>query len=169
MVLPLRSEDPSLYTDWHDPREFTIGDMGVGECAGEVVSPLEFQLTACEREVFEAQLAHEKGDIETASRLAYESMLHGAEALLAWRNALHTATPDGSVEGFRAGVLRHPAILRSLCGRQVRALLLCRSRTRGQALYSGIGAPADRGSATLYRGVPQLHCQSAGCGSRIDG
>ena len=101
MVLPLRSEDPSLYTDWHDPREFTIGDMGVGECAGEVVSPLEFQLTACEREVFEAQLAHEKGDVERASRLAYESMLHGAEALLAWRNALHTATPDGSVEGFR--------------------------------------------------------------------
>ena len=30
--------DASFYTDWGDPREFTIGDLGTGECAGEVVS-----------------------------------------------------------------------------------------------------------------------------------
>ena len=53
---PAHDEDPSFYTDWGDPREYTIGDMGVGECAGEVVSPIEFALTACEREAFEAQL-----------------------------------------------------------------------------------------------------------------
>lgn len=101
MVLPLRAEDPSLYSDWHDPREFTIGDMGVGECAGEVVSPLEFQLTACEREAFDAQVALENGDIGKASRLAYEAMLHGAAALLEWRSISHSRTSDGIVNAFR--------------------------------------------------------------------
>jgi hypothetical protein len=41
---------PSFYSDWGDPREFSIGDIGVGECAGEVVSPIDFELVACERE-----------------------------------------------------------------------------------------------------------------------
>ena len=101
MVLPAHAEDASLYTDWHDVREYTLGDMGVGECAGEVVSPLEFQLTACEREAFEAQLALEKGDIAKASKLAYEAMLRGATALLAWRKAFFVNSPDGVVEAFR--------------------------------------------------------------------
>lgn len=101
MVLPAHSDDASLYTDWHDVREYTLGDMGVGECAGEVVSPLEFQLTACEREAFEAQLALEEGDIAKAARLAYESMRRGATALLAWRKSFYLSTPDGVVQAFR--------------------------------------------------------------------
>ena len=101
MVLPAHSDDASLYTDWHDVREYTLGDMGVGECAGEVVSPLEFQLTACEREAFEAQLALEAGDIAKAARLAYESMLRGATALLAWHKSFYLSTPDGVVQAFR--------------------------------------------------------------------
>ena len=36
--IPPYEVDPSFYSDWGDPREYTIGDMGVGECAGEVVS-----------------------------------------------------------------------------------------------------------------------------------
>ena len=101
MTMPPHSEDASLYTDWHDPREYTIGDMGVGECAGEVVTPLEFQLTACEREAFEAQLSLEKGDIEDAARTAYEAMLHGAAALLGWRKVVYDNTAGGIVEAFR--------------------------------------------------------------------
>ena len=45
------------------PREYTLGDMGVGECAGEVVSTIDFDLAAAEREVFEAQVAFESGQI----------------------------------------------------------------------------------------------------------
>jgi sulfite reductase (ferredoxin) len=99
--LPPHNEDPSVYTDWHDPREYTLGDMGIGECAGEVVTPLEFQLTACEREAFEAQLALEKGEIDKASKLAYGAMLRGAAALLAWRGTRYVDNPDGIVEAFR--------------------------------------------------------------------
>ena len=36
-VIPSYEQDPSFYSDWGDPREYTIGDLGVGECAGEVV------------------------------------------------------------------------------------------------------------------------------------
>src|SRR5438876_777241 len=32
------ANDRSFFSDWGDPREYTLGDMGVGECAGEVVS-----------------------------------------------------------------------------------------------------------------------------------
>jgi sulfite reductase (ferredoxin) len=38
MDVPLHADGPEYYADWHDVREFTIGDLGVGECAGEVVS-----------------------------------------------------------------------------------------------------------------------------------
>ena len=36
--VPPHEVDASFYTDWGDPREYSLGDIGVGECAGEVVS-----------------------------------------------------------------------------------------------------------------------------------
>jgi sulfite reductase (ferredoxin) len=75
--------------------------MGVGECAGEVVSPIEFALTSCEREVFEAQLHLDNGEYASAGRTAYESMLHGAMALLDWKLVPFERTPDGIVGKFR--------------------------------------------------------------------
>ncbi len=101
MQVPTHDADPSFYTDWADAREYTTGDMGTGECAGEVVSPVEFALTACEREVFEAQLQLEHGEIEKAARTAYESMLHGAAALLDWKMIAHSDDAAGIVERFR--------------------------------------------------------------------
>ncbi len=80
--VPAHDADPSYYSDWGDPREFTTGDMGTGECAGEVVSLAEFGLADAEREVFEAQLALEAGDAAKADQLAYGAMLEAAKALL---------------------------------------------------------------------------------------
>ena len=37
-VVPAYEEDSSFYSDWGAVREFTIKDMGKGECAGEVIS-----------------------------------------------------------------------------------------------------------------------------------
>lgn len=80
--IPSHDQDPSFYTDWGDAREYTIGDMGVGECAGEVVSPAEFALTASDREVFEAQLLLEAGKYDDAVQRAFGSMIQGAKGLL---------------------------------------------------------------------------------------
>jgi sulfite reductase (ferredoxin) len=100
-AVPPHEEDASFYSDWGDPREFSIGDIGVGECAGEVIFPIDFALVACEREVFEAQLQLDGGNIDKAARIAYESMLHGAQALLKFKFAIAPEDPDKIVEDFR--------------------------------------------------------------------
>ncbi len=82
MVVPPYEVDPTFYSDWGDPREFTMGDMGMGECAGEVVSRLQFSLQAAERMCFEAQLKLEANDFAGADALAYGSMLEAAQGLV---------------------------------------------------------------------------------------
>ena len=74
--------DRSFFSDWNDPREYTLSDHAVGECAGEVVLPVEFELTAAEREVFEAQIAFENEEVERAGKMAYQAMVHAAKALV---------------------------------------------------------------------------------------
>jgi sulfite reductase (ferredoxin) len=102
MEVPPHDVDSSFYSDWGDSREFTVGDLATGECAGAVVPAVEFQLAACEREAFEAQLKLEKAEIEAAARQAYESMLHGAAGLLRYRDIAPGDAPDDIVRTFRA-------------------------------------------------------------------
>ncbi|HYP12314.1 MAG TPA: hypothetical protein VEQ63_00195, partial [Bryobacteraceae bacterium] len=85
MVVPPHEAAPEFYQDWGDAREYGVGDLGEGECAGEVDTPAEFQLTAAEREAFEAQLQLERGEVEAAVATAYGAMSHGALALLKHR------------------------------------------------------------------------------------
>jgi sulfite reductase (ferredoxin) len=80
--IPSHEADRSYYSDWGDPREFTLADMGVGECAGEVVSQAEFTLAASERELFEAQLLLDDGRPPEAVKGAYASMVRAAQGLV---------------------------------------------------------------------------------------
>jgi sulfite reductase (ferredoxin) len=96
-AIPTHDEDPSFFSDWRDPREYTTGDMGVGECAGEVVTPLDFGLAAAEREAFEAQLTLEAGDFPKATRQAVGSMLTAAKELVLSK----TAVQDDATEVVR--------------------------------------------------------------------
>jgi sulfite reductase (ferredoxin) len=93
--------DRSFFSDWGDVREYTLGDMGDGECAGEVVSLVEFGLAAAERELFEAQLAFEKGGAAQAGAAAYHSMLSAAKALVQVENQNIGNNPDQIVAEFR--------------------------------------------------------------------
>ena len=81
-VVPSHEENSDFYRDWGDPREFGIGDMGIGECAGEVVSLTEFDLAGAESQVFEAQLALEEADYPRADDQAYGAMLQAAKGLI---------------------------------------------------------------------------------------
>lgn len=85
--IPPRNVSPSYYSDWGDPREFTLTDMGIGECAGEVVSQAQFTLAASERELFEAQIYFDSGDFEKATDAAFAAMLHAAQGLVKTQNA----------------------------------------------------------------------------------
>ncbi len=85
--VPSYEEDPSYYADWGDPREYTIGDIGVGECAGEVVGFVDMGLSDAERELFEAQLALDEKKVGEAVALGTKAMLHAARALAREYNA----------------------------------------------------------------------------------
>src|SRR3970282_2241970 len=101
-AIPSYEEDPSYYSDWGDPREYTIGDMGVGECAGEVVPFVQIGLAASEREVFEAQVLLDEGKAAAAAERAYSAMLQAARALTREKNPNLGEEPAEIVREFRA-------------------------------------------------------------------
>ena len=80
--VPPHAENPDFYSDWGDTRQYTIGDLGVGECAGEVVSLAGFGFTAAETEAFEAQLLLDGGQYQAADDKAYRAMLTAAKTLV---------------------------------------------------------------------------------------
>jgi sulfite reductase (ferredoxin) len=83
------------------PREYTIGDMSVGECAREVVPFVEMGLAASERELFEAQVILDDGDAPKAAERAYQAVLQAAKALTRERNANLADDPNEIVREFK--------------------------------------------------------------------
>ncbi|QNN24391.1 nitrite/sulfite reductase [Planctomycetales bacterium ZRK34] len=102
MEVPDYTEDPSYYTDWGDPREFTIGDMGVGECAGEIVSVFSMEASKAESIAFDAQIELEEGSFAKADELAYKAMVKAAQALVRTQFQDITDDPDDIVAQFRS-------------------------------------------------------------------
>ena len=104
-VIPSYETDPSFYTDWADAREYTIGDIGIGECAGEVVSLTDFGVAAAESVHFDATLLLEEpsdnGNVKQAADKALESMLKAAQALLKVPNVDISDHPEAIVKEFR--------------------------------------------------------------------
>jgi sulfite reductase (ferredoxin) len=99
---PADPADRSIFTDWGDPREYSLEDIGTGECAGEVVSPADFELAAAEREAFEAQVAWENGQIDQAGKLAYQAMVRAARGLVKLaRTDIPDQDSDQIVQEFR--------------------------------------------------------------------
>jgi sulfite reductase (ferredoxin) len=80
--VPPHDVDATFYSDWGDPRQFSIGDMGTGECAGEVVSHAQFGFTHAETEAFEAQLLLDSGSYRQADEKAYHAMIIAARTLV---------------------------------------------------------------------------------------
>lgn len=80
--LPDHEADPSFYSDWSDPRQYSLGDIGKGECAGEVVTHYQFEMTSVERMIFGAQVLLDGGEAQQAAGDAYAAMLRAAKALV---------------------------------------------------------------------------------------
>jgi sulfite reductase (ferredoxin) len=79
---PAYEEDPSYYSDWGNPREYTIGDIGVGECAGEIVPFVEFGLQQAEQQLHDAQDALEARQAGAAALGGFTAMVTAAKALV---------------------------------------------------------------------------------------
>jgi len=99
--IPDHDNHPEYYSDWGDTREYTIGDIGTGECAGEVVSIAEFELAAAEREYFEAQVFYEKDQVQKSGETAFRSMVTAARALVKTEFLDVPGDADRVVEEFR--------------------------------------------------------------------
>ncbi|MGB0386241.1 MAG: nitrite/sulfite reductase [Ardenticatenaceae bacterium] len=82
MSAPTYFEDPSYYSDWGDPREFSVGDIGVGECAGEIVSLFSMEIATAEGQHFDALIALDEEQYALADERAYRAMLLAAKALV---------------------------------------------------------------------------------------
>ena len=100
-VVPSRDVDPGAYTDWGDAREFTMGDLGIGECAGEVISSTDLELSGAESIAFDAQVALEDGDLARADERAYAAMVAGARALVRTENPNVPDNADTIVREFK--------------------------------------------------------------------
>ncbi len=101
LKLPAYEEAPEYYSDWGDPREFSIGDLGTGECAGEVVALGDFELAAAEQLVFEAQIKFDDRELPEADRMAYQAMLEAAKGLIKMETVTAPQQPDAIVTEFR--------------------------------------------------------------------
>lgn len=100
-VVPAYETDKSFYVDWGSVREYNVKDKGMGECAGEVVSLTEFGLKAADREVFEAQLRYDTGDIEGGAKRAFTAMVLAAQGLIKAYNIDISQDPELVMAEFK--------------------------------------------------------------------
>ncbi len=99
--LPSHDVEPGLYSDWGDPRQYSIGDIGIGECAGEVVSRYQFEMTSAERLVFEAGLFLDAGNVQLAGETAYRAFLQSAKGLVQVQYDDVSNDPDEIIAEFK--------------------------------------------------------------------
>jgi sulfite reductase (ferredoxin) len=100
-VVPDYVTAPEMYRDWADPREYTVSDIGVGECAGEIVSVAQFGLSDGERTVYDASERLEAGDVRGAAELALRAMLLAAKGLVRAQTFDISDDPNQIVAEFR--------------------------------------------------------------------
>ena len=99
--VPPLEEDSWYYQDWGDTRTYSIGDIGKGECAGEIVSATIIEVAAAEREVFEAQIALEEERINDAVGYSYRAIVRAARALVREEYYDIPENPDIVVKEFK--------------------------------------------------------------------
>ncbi len=123
--VPTHDARPDYYVDWHDVREYTIGDIGVGECAGEVVSLTEFSLVEAESLAFDASvLLDDASAADRASALAFTAMIRAAQGLLKTETPDVKADPDVVLPLFRQRFLDNERFFDRFVGRQESGYLL---------------------------------------------
>ena len=101
MQVPRFEDQPEFFVDHADARPFTMGDLGIGECAGEVVSLFGIEVVRAEAEVFEAQVALDESEPAAAEEHAYRAMLLGARALVRTEFIDVSDDPDEVVREWR--------------------------------------------------------------------
>ena len=101
MITPDFEKQPEYFSDWGDPRVFTLNDLGIGECAGEVVSLFAIEISKAESKIFDAQIALDENRFAEADSGAYLAMIDAARALLRTKDPNTSQDPEAIVAGFK--------------------------------------------------------------------
>ena len=81
-ILPSYADDSSYYFDWEADEEFTLEDLGPGECAGGAIEMIDNRILEAEQELYQARILAEKHQYAMAINKSYRAVVAGAKALL---------------------------------------------------------------------------------------
>ncbi len=158
---PEHDAEPGFFEDWGDPRQYSLGDIGKGECSGEVVSAYEFEMSASERVVFGAQLALEEGNAQKAGDDALAAMIKAAKALvLIQYDDVTEEDPEEIIEEFKERYYDNEKIFDPFAGPKFADYLF--------AAYDAKGRTFDKDSAHHLVEEAQLFIEAVhSCYNRI--
>ena len=80
--LPSFEENANYYFDWEADEEFSVEDLGPGECAGGALEMIDNRILEAEQELYQAKILAEKHQHGFAVNKAYRAIVAGAKALL---------------------------------------------------------------------------------------
>ncbi|WP_447969560.1 sulfurtransferase TusA family protein [Nitrospira sp. M1] len=81
-LLPAYAENSEYYFDWEADEEFSVEDLGPGECAGGALEMIDNRMLEAEQELYHARLLAEKHQYGIATNKAYRAVVAGAKAIL---------------------------------------------------------------------------------------
>ncbi len=81
-ILPSYEDDKEFYFDWEGDEEFSVEDLGPGECAGGALEMIDNRILEAEQELYQARILVEKHQYAMAINKAYRAVVAGAKAIL---------------------------------------------------------------------------------------
>ena len=80
--MPKFEQDPTYYYDWEAEEEFTLEDLGPGECAGGALEMIDNRILEADQELYQANLLAGKQQYSVSVNKSYRAVVAGAKALL---------------------------------------------------------------------------------------
>jgi len=81
-ILPSYQDDKEFYFDWEGDEEFSVEDLGPGECAGGALEMIDNRILEAEQELYQARILVGKHQYAMAINKAYRAVVAGAKAIL---------------------------------------------------------------------------------------
>ncbi len=81
-ILPSYQDDQKFYFDWEGDEEFSVEDLGPGECAGGALEMIDNRILEAEQELYQTRILVEKHQYAMAINKAYRAVVAGAKAIL---------------------------------------------------------------------------------------
>lgn len=98
-LLPKFEVDSTVYYDWEAEEEFTVEDLGPGECAGGVLEMIGNRILEADQELYQAKLLVGKQQFSVSVNKSYRAVVAGAKALLV-TEGLDPATDEETFSEF---------------------------------------------------------------------